>query len=60
MNDDDLQETVQEILNQEIARELLSEKNLSEDEFDKIWKLCKGNPYNAPALHAILESNDDC
>ena len=59
MNDDDLQETVQEILNQEIARELLSEKNLSEDEFDKIWKLCKGNPYNAPALHAILELNDE-
>mgnify|MGYP003344170644 FL=1 len=59
MNDDDLQETLQEILNQEIARELLSEKNLSEDEFDKIWKLCKGNPYNAPALHAILELNNE-
>ena len=59
MNDDDLQETVQEILNQEIARELLSEKNLTNDEFNKIWKLCKGNPYNAPTLHAILELNDE-
>ena len=59
MNDDDLQETLQEILNQEIARELLSEKNLTEDEFVKIWKLCKGNPYNAPALHAILELNNE-
>lgn len=41
----------------EIVRELLLEinPNLSDEKFLEIWKMCHGNPFNAPILYQILE-----
>ena len=42
----------------EIAYELLREAvpSITEDRINKIWALCKNNPYNAVPLHYILET----
>lgn len=44
-----------EIMNQEIARELILEINpqLTDDEFDNFWPMCKGKPFDAPILYKI-------
>lgn len=46
-----------EILNQEIARELILEINplLTEEQFDVLWPLCKGNPWDAPIIYKLTE-----
>jgi hypothetical protein len=46
-----------DILNQEIARELLLEINpeLSDTTFDYIWSMSQGNPWNCPVSYKILE-----
>ncbi len=47
-----------DILQQEIARELLLEKdpNLSDTTFDFIWSASRGNPWDCPILFDILKS----
>lgn len=44
-------------MNKEIARELLLEKNpvITDEEIDKVWVMCKGNPWDAPILYALLQ-----
>ena len=46
-----------DIMNQEIARELMLEINpdLSQQQFERVWSLCNGNPWNAGVLYQILE-----
>lgn len=45
-----------DILNQEIARELLKEINpdISETTFDYIWSASKGNPWDVRRMHRLL------
>jgi hypothetical protein len=47
-----------EILNQEIVRETLLEVNPNTDDalVEKMWALCKGNPWNAVPLYSILKA----
>lgn len=47
-----------DILNQEIARELLLQEdpNLDDVTFAYIWSLCKGIPYDCPIVFNILKS----
>jgi hypothetical protein len=46
-----------EILNQEIVRETLLEVNPNTDDalVEKMWALCKDNPWNAVPLYQILK-----
>jgi len=46
-----------DILNQEIVRETLLEVNPNTDNalVEKMWALCKGNPWNAVPLYNILK-----
>lgn len=46
-----------DILQQEIARELLLEKdpNLTDTTFDFIWSVSQGNPWDCPILYDILK-----
>lgn len=46
-----------DILQQEIARELLLEKDpdLSDNLFDVIWSASKGNPWDCPVLYDMLK-----
>ena len=48
--------TMDDILNLEIARELLLQENplISDEEVDKIWESCDGNPWNAPILYKLI------
>jgi hypothetical protein len=50
-------ETIDEIFNKEIARELLIEADpdITDDIVDRIYEACKGNPWNAPALYKIMK-----
>jgi len=52
----ELEELLAETLNKEIVRETLLEVNPSTDDalVDKIWALCKGNPWNAVPLYQML------
>jgi hypothetical protein len=45
-----------EIFNKEIVRELLSESNphVSDEDVDKIWAACSGNPWNAAIMYDLL------
>jgi hypothetical protein len=45
-----------EILNQEIVRETLLEVNPDTDDalVERMWALCKGNPWNAVPLYEIM------
>lgn len=49
---------MEDILNEEIARELIMEidKNLPEEKFQQIWQACKGNPFDAPIIYSILSA----
>lgn len=44
-----------EILNSEIARQCLLQHNpdITEQEIEKVWKACKGNPWDAVPIYAI-------
>jgi hypothetical protein len=46
-----------DILNQEIARELLLEKDpeLSDTTFDFIWSASSGKPWDCPVLYDIFK-----
>lgn len=46
-----------DILQQEIARELLLEKdpNLSDTTFDFIWSASQGKPWDCPVLYDIFK-----
>ena len=54
-------DVLNDLVNQEIARELMLEvnSNFTEEQFQSIWKLCKGNPWNAGVLYQILEMNNE-
>jgi hypothetical protein len=51
-------DAVQDALNQEIVRETLLEVNADTDDalVERIWSLCKGNPWNAVPLYNILKA----
>jgi hypothetical protein len=51
-------DAMQDILNQEIVRETLLEINPDTDDalVEKMWALCKGNPWNAVPLYNILKA----
>jgi hypothetical protein len=51
-------DAVQDALNQEIVRETLLEVNADTDDalVERIWALCKGNPWNAVPLYNILKA----
>lgn len=57
MNDTDLDLTMAEIFNQEIIRESLREVCPEVDDalVEKIWGMCKGNPWDAVPLYLILK-----
>jgi hypothetical protein len=46
-----------DILNQEIVRETLLEVNPDTDDtlVERMWSLCKGNPWNAVPLYEIMQ-----
>ena len=48
---------INDILNQEIVRELLLEKdpNLPDVVFNSVWQLCKKNPWDAPIIYEMLK-----
>jgi hypothetical protein len=48
-----MNEELNEIYNQEIARELMLEHNSYFTE--EVWKLCGDNPWNAGVLYKLLE-----
>lgn len=50
-----------DIINQEIARELMLEinPNLTEEKFQYVYSLCKGNPWNAGILYKMLELKNE-
>lgn len=56
-----LEENVPDIINLEIARELLLELNpkMSDEEISKIYSMCQGNPWNAPVLYSIIKVRDN-
>jgi hypothetical protein len=47
---------MQDILNMEIARELMDEdySGYSEENFQKVWEICKGKPFDVPVMYGIL------
>lgn len=51
------EEEFNQILQREIARELLAEKKivLEEEELDKLLVLCKWNAWDVPIMHGLLE-----
>jgi hypothetical protein len=53
-----MNEELNNILNQEIARELLLEKepDLSDTTFDFIWSLSQGNPFDCPVVYDIMKA----
>jgi hypothetical protein len=55
------EEQLKLILIREIARELVLEHNpeLTEDKFEQVWSLCKGNPWNAGIVYQLLELNEE-
>lgn len=44
-----------------IVEELLREIDLdvTEEEIQEIWDLCKNNPWNAPAIYHILKAKEN-
>jgi len=52
-----MNEELNEIFKQEIARELMLEINpeLSQEKFEEVWSKCNGNPWNADILYKLLE-----
>ncbi len=46
------------ILNEEIARELLLEINpeISDEEFNKVWEICDGNPWDAEIIYKMVRN----
>jgi hypothetical protein len=52
-----MNERINDIFQQEIARELLLEKDpeLPDTTFDYIWSISKGNPWNCPVLYDIMK-----
>lgn len=48
--------TMDDILNLEIARELLVEvnPNITDAEVDEIWSKCNGSPWNAQILYKLI------
>ena len=50
-------QAVLDVLNKEIARELLleDESTISTERIDQIWAACNGNPWNSPILHQLLK-----
>jgi len=56
-----MNEQLNEILNQEIARELMLEHNpdLTQEKFEEVWALCQGNPFNAGILYKLLEKMNE-
>jgi hypothetical protein len=55
------EEQLEYSLIREIARELVLEHNpeLTEDKFEQIWSLCKGNPWNAGIVYQLLEFKNE-
>jgi hypothetical protein len=53
----DAEQELYNILQQEIAKELLLEEdpNITDEDIENIWKKCEGNPANAPILHALFK-----
>jgi hypothetical protein len=49
-------DAMQDILNQEIVRECLLEIEPNTDDalVERMWALCKGNPWNAVPLYQIM------
>lgn len=56
-----MNEQLNDILNQEIARELMLEHNpnLTEEKFQEVWQLCQNNPWNAGIMYKMLELKND-
>jgi hypothetical protein len=56
-----MNEQPNEILNQEIARELMLEHNpdLTQKKFEEVWALCQGNPFNAGILYNLSELKNE-
>lgn len=56
-----MNEQINDILNQEIARELMLEHNpnLTQQKFEEVWSLCQGNPWNAGILYKMLELKNE-
>lgn len=52
MNMDD---TLNDLFNQEIVRELLRDENLTEDQLHKVWTACRSNPWNAPIMYHLIK-----
>lgn len=52
-----MDEMMREILNQEIARELMLEinPNLTQEKFEEVYNNCGGNPWNAGIMYKLLE-----
>jgi len=53
----ELAEAMMQELNKSIMIELLAEEkaDLSSDEMERLWKACKGNPWDAPILYRMLK-----
>jgi len=52
-----MNQEIDDILNQEIVRECLLEIEPNTDDalVERMWALCKGNPWNAVPLYQILK-----
>ena len=52
-----MENIVEEAFNTAIVEELLREiePSVTEEKIQEIWKLCRGNPWNATLLYQILK-----
>jgi hypothetical protein len=52
-----MNQEIDDILNQEIVRECLLEIEPNTDDalVERMWALCKGNPWNAVPLYEIMQ-----
>lgn len=58
---DEYHDDLNEVFNQELARELLLEldPNLTSTTFDCIWSMSQGNPHNCPILFKVLKAKHE-
>jgi hypothetical protein len=58
MGTDGIEEELEEILGEEIARELLKEldPDISTERVEEVWAKCDGNPWNAKIIYSISKT----
>lgn len=59
---DEYYDDLNDVFNQEIARELLLEldPDLTDTTFDYVWSMAQGNPWNCPILFELLKDKHMC